>query len=88
VCRCQEVSRAEVQAAIAAGARTLEDLKRATGVTMGLCQGRTCTRLVAAELATAGVCEPAQVLPRHARPPVRPLPLGMLAAGREPPETP
>jgi bacterioferritin-associated ferredoxin len=88
VCRCREVSREQVRAAIAAGASTLEDLKRETGVTMGLCQGRTCGRLVATLLAAAGACEQEQTLPRHARSPVRPLPLGMLAAADEPPETP
>lgn len=46
ICRCEEVSREEIEAAIADGAVTINELKRFTRAGMGLCQGRTCRRLV------------------------------------------
>lgn len=83
LCRCQEVTRGEVRAAIAAGARCVREVKLATGATMGLCQGRTCRREIARELAAAGV-DPATALDRRERPPVRPVPVEALAAARLP----
>ena len=88
VCRCEEIARAEIEAAIAAGCDSVTWVKRKTRAGMGLCQGRTCGRLVAAQLAEAGACDHEQTLPRRARSPVRPLPLGMLAAADDPPEMP
>lgn len=83
LCRCQEVTRGEVRAAIAAGARTIREVKLATGATMGLCQGRTCRREIARELAAAGI-DPATPLDRRERPPVRPVPVEALAAAHAP----
>jgi NAD(P)H-nitrite reductase large subunit len=83
VCRCQEVTRGQVRAAIANGARSLRDVKLATRAMMGLCQGRTCRREIARELAAAGA-DPARLLPRRERPPVRPVPLAALGAGEAP----
>jgi NAD(P)H-nitrite reductase large subunit len=51
VCRCEEVPKAQIQAAIADGAMTIGDLKRRTRCGMGRCQGRYCGVLVAEELA-------------------------------------
>jgi NAD(P)H-nitrite reductase large subunit len=44
VCRCEEVSRAEILAAIDEGITTMSGLRRRLRVGMGLCQGRTCGR--------------------------------------------
>lgn len=51
LCRCEEVSAATVDAAIAAGSRSLGDLKRRTRGGMGRCQGRYCAPLMAERLA-------------------------------------
>jgi NAD(P)H-nitrite reductase large subunit len=83
VCRCQEVSRGQVRAAIADGACCLRDVKLVTRAMMGLCQGRTCRREIARELAAAGA-DPAALVDRRERPPVRPVPVAALAAGRAP----
>jgi NAD(P)H-nitrite reductase large subunit len=80
ICRCQEVSRADVREAIRGGACTLRDVKLRTEAMMGLCQGRTCSREIARELAAAGNA-PGEILSRRVRPPVRPVPLEALAAG-------
>ena len=49
VCRCEDVTRAEIEAAAAAGARDVNQLKHFTRCGMGPCQGRMCGD-VAAEL--------------------------------------
>jgi len=79
ICRCQEVTRGQVREAIRQGARTIRDVKLQTEATMGLCQGRTCRRQIAYEIAAATGINPAELLPRCARPPVRPVPLAALA---------
>ena len=47
ICRCQEVTKQEILDAIADGAVTVDGVKRRTRAGMGLCQGKTCQRLVA-----------------------------------------
>jgi len=69
ICRCEEVSKEEIEQAIREGAVTLAGIKRRTHAGMGLCQGRTCRRLIANMLAEKK--EPAQILPPTSRPPVR-----------------
>ena len=51
VCRCEEVTEAEIRDAIRAGARSVVEIKRWTRAGMGICQGRSCRRLVGRILA-------------------------------------
>lgn len=51
VCRCEDVTRAELEAAIAAGAREVNQLKQWTRCGMGPCQGRMCGEAAAGILA-------------------------------------
>lgn len=46
ICRCEEVTEGEILRAIEEGARTVKGIKIRTQATMGLCQGRTCWRLI------------------------------------------
>ncbi len=46
ICRCQDISLDEVEAAIEAGVTHPEQLKRYLHIGMGSCQGRTCSTLV------------------------------------------
>ncbi|HEU0116560.1 MAG TPA: (2Fe-2S)-binding protein [Thermomicrobiales bacterium] len=79
ICRCEAVKRAAVDAAIAAGAMTVNDVKRRTRCGMGLCQGVYCMPQIAALLAER-LGEPlVEIAPMTARAPVRPLPLEELA---------
>jgi NAD(P)H-nitrite reductase large subunit len=79
VCRCSEVDEAAVIAAIEAGARTINDVKRQTRAGMGACQGIYCVSVVADRLhRQAGIALDA-IAPMTARPPVRLLPLPALA---------
>ncbi len=53
VCRCEEVSIATLEAAIAGGAASIGALKRRTRAGMGRCQGRYCAPVMAAMIAEA-----------------------------------
>ncbi|WP_200306449.1 (2Fe-2S)-binding protein, partial [Paracraurococcus ruber] len=53
VCRCEAVTRAAIDAAIAAGARDLNQVKQFSRAGMGPCQGRLCGEGVAELLASA-----------------------------------
>ncbi len=53
VCRCRQVSRAEIAEAIARGAETVDAVKRRTGAGMGRCQGGRCGQIIAEMLAKA-----------------------------------
>ena len=69
ICRCEEVTRGEILAAIAGGATTLKGVKIRTEAGMGLCQGRTCRRLISQMLAQT---RPASgIYPPTVRAPVR-----------------
>lgn len=46
VCRCEEVTVADIKEAIRQGARDVTSIKLRTRAGMGLCQGRTCEALV------------------------------------------
>ena len=79
VCRCEDVDRHEVDAALAAGCDDLESLRRYTGIGTGPCQGKAClaecVRLLSAR---HGVPEAAVGI-MTMRPPLLPIPLGLLA---------
>lgn len=80
ICRCEEVTRQEIIAAIRSGARSISAVKRRTSGGMGLCQGRICQRLIAQILSQeAGVPMSEATEPMTVRPPVRPLPISDIA---------
>ncbi len=69
ICRCEEVTKEEIEKAIEEGASTLAGIKRRTHAGMGLCQGRTCRKMISNMLTTEK--DPAQIIPPTSRPPVR-----------------
>ena len=73
ICRCQEVTRGEIERAIEMGATTMNELKRFTHAGMGLCQGRTCRRLVKRILAEKTGKPLSEIEPSTYRSPVRPV---------------
>jgi thioredoxin reductase/bacterioferritin-associated ferredoxin len=77
ICRCEDVTRGEIDAAHDAGAQDLNQLKHFTRCGMGPCQGRMCGD-VAAELLAAKVGTRAQVGYWTGRPPLRPVPFDLL----------
>lgn len=78
ICRCEGITLAQVAAAIAEGADSINEVKQSTRAGMGICQGRTCLLLIQAAVAeTTGTDSGALSLPTP-RWPVRPVPLGHL----------
>lgn len=75
VCRCEDVTRREIEGAAKAGARDVNQMKHFTRCGMGPCQGRMCGDVAAELLALT------RKVPREAvgqwtmRPPLRPVPL-------------
>jgi NADPH-dependent 2,4-dienoyl-CoA reductase/sulfur reductase-like enzyme len=78
-CRCEEVSIAEVGAALEQGARDLQAVKLLTRLGMGPCQGRNCGPSMAVHVAHALGCGPNETGRINPRPPVKPVTVGALA---------
>lgn len=76
ICRCEEVTKEEIAEAIKDGATTLSGIKKRTHAGMGLCQGRTCRKLIAGMLAQ--VKDPAEIITPTTRPPVRTVKIGQM----------
>jgi NADPH-dependent 2,4-dienoyl-CoA reductase/sulfur reductase-like enzyme len=79
VCRCEEVSGAEVRVAIQEGAHHVTEVRAVTRAGMGLCQGRFCVPTVAglvARWAGVGVESAGRLPPRL---PARPVPVSVLS---------
>ncbi len=79
VCRCEEITLGKIKAAIRDGARTVTGVKLRTRVGMGLCQGRTCEKMVQALLKQYVENTPEEIGTSTSRPPVRPVTFGSLA---------
>ena len=83
ICRCEGVRLGKIQATIRQhGPTTVNQVKKLTRAGMGPCQGRTCARIVETILAADGQARTGTE-PYQARPPVRNLALGTLAAGAD-----
>jgi bacterioferritin-associated ferredoxin len=80
LCRCEDVTLADVQHAVRLGRADLEEVKRYTGFGTGPCQGKECLREVARAVADAAGGVRAALDPFTARPPLVPTELGVLAA--------
>lgn len=79
VCRCEEVTEKEVRQCIAEGCKTLREIKLATRAGMGLCQGRTCNKIISRILAEETGGSLNEIKPAGYRPPLRPVTLDILA---------
>lgn len=75
VCRCEEVTKAEVIAAVRKGAASINEVKRMLRPGMGLCQGRNCAKTIEQIIAGELNISPAQVPQATKRGPVRPVKL-------------
>ncbi len=85
VCICEDVTTKDVKRALREGFDSIELAKRYTTVTMGPCQGKLCqlaaTRLLARETGT----DESAIGTTTARPPWRPIELGLLAGAHHEP---
>ncbi len=87
VCRCEEVTVAEVEAAIDHGARDARSVKLLSRAGMGWCQGRECAYATSC-LTAARTGQAPDLASGASRPVAAPIPLGLLAqAGAAQPET-
>jgi bacterioferritin-associated ferredoxin len=80
LCRCEDVTLADVQHAVAAGYADLEEVKRYTGFGTGPCQGKECLREIALAIADASGRAPRELAPFTTRPPLVPTELKVFAA--------
>jgi NAD(P)H-nitrite reductase large subunit len=79
VCRCEEVTVADIRRAFAEGSSTINDVKRRTRAGMGICQGIYCTRTIAEMMTKEMGASLDDIVPMTARPPARVIPLSALA---------
>ena len=88
MCRCGDITLAEIRKAIADGCRTIDEVKRVTRAGMGPCQGRTCRSLIAQKISRHYKI-PMEELPMPVfRPPMKPLKLGSFVKSRSEKEGP
>lgn len=78
ICRCEEVTRKEIEKAIEEGAETIKGVRIRTRAGMGLCQGRTCQDLVRKIIAEKTGKQVDELSPSTSRPPVRPVRIDVL----------
>src|SRR5689334_9588928 len=79
VCRCEDVTLADLQHSVSRGYRDIEEVKRYTGFGTGPCQGKECLAVVACALARLTGGDPAAIAPFTSRPPLAPTPLRFFA---------
>ena len=84
VCRCEDVTLAEIDHTLARGLTPVEEIKRYTGLGTGPCQGKECLGLLCKLLIDRGALKPADAQPFTARPPVEPVTFATLAAAAPP----
>jgi len=80
ICRCEEVSLGDIEDAKENGLKTSQEIKMATRLGMGMCQGRICRSLIdlyMSDQTPQGLLQPSS-LTVHV--PVRPVSLCQLAA--------
>jgi NADPH-dependent 2,4-dienoyl-CoA reductase/sulfur reductase-like enzyme len=80
VCRCEEVTAADIERAVELGALGPAQLKAYTRCGMGPCQGRMCGLTVTELIAARRGVSPAEIGYFHLRPPVKPITLAELAS--------
>jgi bacterioferritin-associated ferredoxin len=79
LCRCEDVTLADVQHAVKLGYADVEEVKRYTGFGTGPCQGKECLRAVVLAVAAASGRPAAALAPFTSRPPLVPTELGLYA---------
>lgn len=85
ICRCEETTFAQISRAQGTGHASAVEIKAATRLSMGRCQGRNCLPTLIALAERAGGGPPDSGLLPAARPPARPVPLAALLSESLPP---
>ena len=71
VCRCEEITKGEIRKAVHEGMFTMTEVRRFLRPGMGLCQGKTCGRIVKGVIAAELGQRPAELDDCTARGPAR-----------------
>ncbi|MDR2367501.1 MAG: (2Fe-2S)-binding protein [Deltaproteobacteria bacterium] len=79
VCRCEEITKGEIRKAVRDGLFNVHEVRRFIRCGMGLCQGKTCARLVKAIIARELGAPVASLSDATGRAPMRPMEMGVLA---------
>jgi bacterioferritin-associated ferredoxin len=79
LCRCEDVTLADIERAVRTGFADLEEVKRYTGFGTGPCQGKECLCAVASALAATTGRPLAELAPFTTRPPLVPTELRLFA---------
>lgn len=83
ICRCSDVSLADVRRLIAEGYTSLDEIKRITRIGMGPCQGKTCGLLVLREISLATGKSMSELKNHTNRPVAVGVKLGLIAKSSE-----
>ena len=78
ICRCEDISLADIRRLIKRGYATIDEIKRLSRAGMGPCQGKTCRLLLMQELARSTGRPMAEIALGTFRPPTKPFKLGLL----------
>lgn len=81
ICRCEEITLGEIEQAIEDGCTTLNEVKRRTRAGMGLCQSRTCSKIIARIISQKTGKPLSEVMPVTPRPPARPVKIDVFQTG-------
>lgn len=82
VCRCEEITVADIEDAVAQGAETFDDVKRLTRGGMGPCQAKTCHTVITALIAELAHQPIEELGVLHFRIPLRPVAMKVLATAQ------
>jgi len=73
ICRCEEITKAQIERAIEMGCHDLDAIKRATRAGMGMCQSKSCTPIIARMIASQAGVPMSEIEPFTKRAPLRPI---------------
>jgi bacterioferritin-associated ferredoxin len=79
LCRCEDVTLADLEHCVERGYLDIEEVKRYTGFGTGPCQGKECLGPMATQLARLTQRPPSTIPPFTSRPPLAPTPIRLLA---------
>ncbi|MDN5359684.1 MAG: hypothetical protein PWQ84_747 [Thermotogaceae bacterium] len=83
ICRCEDVTLGTIRELIRQGYTTLEEIKRIARCGMGPCQGKTCTPLIAREIAAITGKDIHEIMKQNHRPPFGGITFEEIVSGRD-----
>lgn len=78
VCFCEDIAEKEIVKAIEEGYTTPKEIKQHLRAGMGECQGRGCMPQIMRLISQKTGKSPEEILPPSDRPPIKPIPIGLL----------